>query len=143
MSHYANDQTLRHALTSNAVISLTCGLILTFFASKLTQLLFANKFTLFGLNDTTIVTAVGIGLALFAGLIFFAISRAPLAARMVYFITAQDIGWVLGCSMIAFCFAHAFSSTGYLLFIAQTVMIGLIAVWQLIGLQKMKPQTGE
>ena len=137
MPHHSNDQTLRYALTSNAVISLTCGLILIFFANKLAHLLFVNQFTLFSMNDTTIVMLVGMGLVLFAALIFYTIRQAPLTAGMAYFITAQDIGWVLGCSAIAFCFAQAFSSTGYILFIAQIIMIGFIAVWQLIGLQKM------
>ena len=137
MLNQSNDHTLRRALTSNAIISLSCGLLLTIFSSTHAQLLFANKFTLFGLNETTIVMLVGIGLALFAALIFAAVRQAPLSTGMVHFITAQDIGWVFGCSAIALCYAQVFSTTGFALFIAQTIMIGLIAVWQLIGLQKM------
>ncbi len=118
---------LRKALKTNWVFSLLSGLSLILFEEIFQKL--------FELNYPFSIT--GIQLILFAAMVAFAAFHPDILNKYIYFIIIMDILWVLYCISVIF-IPTDISALGNLLILLSAITVGIVAFYQIKGLQILK-----
>lgn len=107
-------KTLKNVLLLNAISSGATGIGLVVFAASVAEL--------FGIIDYKVLWGVGVFLFSFACLVFIESRKFPHNLRMVKWIIALDVMWVLGSFSIVLLQMFHLSGVGYL-------AIGIVALW--------------
>ena len=120
---------LAAALSSNAVFSAGCGLILLAGASALSGP--------FGI-PAWLLAGMGLGLVVFAGLVLWVLahpSRLVVGGRAAL---AADVAWVAGGVVLLVGFPSLLTSTGNIALAAVTVLVAGLAAGQAHGLRRIR-----
>jgi hypothetical protein len=130
VSSQSNSTLLRNALLGNSLFSGGSGLLSLVFSSLLSPLL--------GLTSPVILVILGIGLMLYA-VILFRISRATQVSRNgVRLAVVLDVAWVLGSVVLLLSNWLPFTDAGQWIIVIIADVVAVFAVLQFIGLRKMK-----
>jgi ribosome-associated toxin RatA of RatAB toxin-antitoxin module len=124
--------TLNKALTANLITSLSSGLTLVIFHEAIAQI--------FGVAAHPVFQIVCIALLFFPGTI--AIELKKQRALAIWWISMQDLLWVVGSLVILLWQPFPISATGYWIIDAVALLILLLAIWQLRGLAAHNTRQG-
>ncbi|MEM7441983.1 MAG: SRPBCC family protein [Pseudomonadota bacterium] len=131
--HQTNDRFVRRALLGNAAFSLLTGLVCLAAPTWVASVLFTGGFIFESLTGPMAVLDLGIGLVVFAALVFFAARQQVLNLTWICLIIAADIAWVL-LSIALYVFASAsLTTSGTVLVLAVALVVAIFAVEQAIG----------
>lgn len=122
-----NQKMLRNALRGNAAFSTLSGLTLILFNGYFKNLFEAN-FALWPL---------GIGLLLFAAQLIYLTSKQEMPSKEVKLIIGMDLLWVIG-SVVLLLAISGIPAPGRWVIILVAVMVADFALFQYVGLRKMK-----
>lgn len=135
MTEYqSNAQSLRAALTANGVFSLLSGIVCVAAPGTVADLLFASPFTLLGLSAQTVVFELGIGLLLFAALVFWTAFQSRISRGRAKLITVMDAGWVLASLDLLIFLSALFTTAGVWIVGGVAAIVGVFALEQIYGL---------
>jgi len=132
--HQHNDSLLRNALTANGLFSALSGIACVAASHAIAGFLFDQQFELLGLAPHGVIMALGFGLILFAGFVFWTARQKFLHTARARAITAMDLGWVLGTGALLFAASEPFSGPGLVALLVIAVVVLLFAVEQTIGI---------
>ena len=131
--YQTNDGFVRRALLANAVFSFATGLICVLAPSWVAGLLLTGDFIFELVTSPFLILDLGIGLLLFAGLVFYAARKPMLNLTLVKAISVADLAWVL-LSLLVLVFAPAaLTSIGFTLMMAIAIVVLVFAMEQLVG----------
>ena len=126
-------KTARLFLGLNAAFSLLIGLDLVFAPGAAAELIFLEPAEW----QTLVLRILGAGLIVFAlDLTLMATNRFT-TKRQVLFISALDLGWVLGSGALLIFATYLFSGNGITAIVIVAVLVALFALGQAIGAQKI------
>ena len=131
--YQTNETLLRHALTGNGWFSGVSGLACLFASEPIAKFLFAKDFSLLGLSPSNIIIEVGIGLLVFAGLVFFTARQTMLSLSRAKFISILDMLWVGGSAILLVVYSEYFSSGGFAAVLVVAAIVFIFAIDQLLG----------
>ncbi len=121
---------LKRALTANALFSGTSATV---------ALVFANEVAFWrGVPNAWMLRFIGIGLSVFCIGLTLLIRQARPNPKLAWTIVFQDLLWVLGSSLILLFPPADFSVGGKLLIAVIALIVGLLALWQIMALRKLK-----
>jgi hypothetical protein len=124
---------LRRALQANGAFSALSGLILLAAAQPLAALL--------GLSHPMTLVGVGISLLLFSAGLWRNSRRETVNQMEALLAVALDVAWVAGS--IAVIFAGVLSPTGNWMVAIVADIVLLFAVWQFLGLRKLRRESAD
>lgn len=119
---------LRRALQGNALFSLACGSASLFFAASLAPII--------GGVDPWILRLLGVGLFLFAAVLFWLARSASVNPGAALAVTFADLGWVAG-SILLLSFASMISADGRVIIASVAGIVLLCAILQAAGLRSL------
>ena len=122
-------KTLKNVLLINALSSGATGLGLIAFAGPIA--------VLFGVNKSTPVLEVGIFLVAFALLVFRESKRPSHNQKMLKWIIALDISWVIVSLLVVILQLFNLTPLGYLAIGAVAVWVAGMAYFQIIGVKRL------
>jgi len=117
---------LRSTLVINAVSTALCGLTLLLAPAPLAQLL--------GVSPPALLAAVGAGLVLYAGGLFWTAGRRPIPGAAAWAAIVLDLGWVVGSVALVELGILTSIGTGLVALVAAAVLI--FAVLQFVGVRQ-------
>lgn len=125
-----NKTLLRNALIANAVFSFSSGLSLLLFSSFFVVTL--------PLPGPVSLWVIGGGLLLFVMLLLYTATRKAIPSSLVHSIIIMDLAWVLGSLVILVWDPLQFSFNGKLLIGGVALVVGVLALVQKMGLNRMR-----
>ena len=121
MTNY--EQKLRITLKINAAFSLLSGIDFIVFNGFL-----ADKI---GVDSKQALIFIGVGLIVFAGLVFFNAFRKNIDAKSIKSIIVQDLLWVIASAIVLTFKAFDLSALGYELILLIALIVGTFAIFQM------------
>jgi hypothetical protein len=118
---------LRTTLVINGVSTALCGLALLLTPGALAELL--------GVSPPPVLAAVGAGLVLYAGGLFWTARRQPIPGAAAWAAVALDFGWVVGSVALVELGILTSLGTGLVALVAAAVLV--FAVLQFVGLRQI------
>lgn len=131
--HQTNDTFLRRVLFANAAFSVLTGLAGVFASEAVARFLFAKNFTILGLPAATLIFELGMGLLIFAGLVFLVARQKTLRLGWVKAIIVADLLWVVDSAALLAVYPEYFSSIGFEAVLIVAAAVFVFAVDQSIG----------
>lgn len=132
--HQTNDTFLRRILFANATFSALTGLAAMFASEGVTSFLFAKDFTVLGFAAATIVFELGVGLQIFAVLVFLVARQKTLPLGWVKAIIVADLFWVVDSVFLLVVYPEYFSSMGFEAVLIVAIVVFVFAVDQSVGI---------
>jgi len=126
-------KTARLFLGLNAAFSLLIGLDLVFAPGTAAELIFLEPAEW----QTLVLRILGAGLIIFALDLTLMATNRFITKGQVLFISALDLGWVLGSGALLIFATHLFSGNGITAIVIVAVLVALFALGQAIGAQKI------
>lgn len=118
---------LKNALLSNAIFSALSGVIILSFGSLLGQHIPLPH---------VVWLVVGTGLLVFALDLVVLVAKPVWAVRYTKLVVWSDIAWVVVTVSCLVLFWGALTETGVLMILGVNLMVGFLAGWQSLALQK-------
>jgi len=118
---------LKRALLANAAFSALCGLGLVVLGGGLAELI--------GLGSPIVYRVIGLGLALFAGVVGWSATRTPINAFVASLISAADLLWVLGTAIVIVLTYPSLRPLGIVVMLAVAALVLGLALRQLHGIE--------
>ncbi|MCY6381157.1 SRPBCC family protein [Hoeflea prorocentri] len=135
MTRYqSNARPVRLALAANGVFSLLSGAACLLAPGAIATLVLSEPDAALRLAAPVLVMELGIGLILFAGLVFWAASRPMIGRKTVWTITVLDGLWVLASIDLMIFMPDLFSTAGFWAVSGIAVLVAVFAIEQAIGL---------
>lgn len=131
--HQTNDTFLRQVLFANAAFSALTGLAAVLASEAVTRFLFTKDFTVFGFPAATLIFELGIGLLIFAVLVFLVARQKTIRLAWVKAIIVADLLWVVDSAVLLSVYPEYFSSMGFEAVLMVAVVVFVFAVDQSIG----------
>lgn len=123
-------RSLRHALRANAVFSLTTGLLALLASSAVASWM--------GAFQTLEILILGGQLLLFAAWLFWLSRRGSIPQWQVILVLVLDVGWVVGSALLILSAPASLTVAGKWAIIGVADLVGLFALFQLIGLVRLR-----
>jgi hypothetical protein len=117
---------LRSTLVINGVSTALCGLALLLAPEALAELL--------GVSPPALLAAVGAGLVLYAGGLFWTARRRPVSGAAAWAAIVLDLGWVAGSLAVVELGILTSIGSGLVMLVAAVVLI--FAVLQFLGVRQ-------
>ena len=127
MNHSSN--TIHRALKSNAAFSLFSGIILLLLNHRLAELM--------GILEPLVLSAIGIGLALFALALIQTVLGRQIKPMKVYTIIFLDAFWVFGSLTILFSPPFVLNAIAYWIIGGIAGVVALLGFWQYQGIRAL------
>ena len=121
----ADDRALRWPLNANTVFSFVSGVVAAAGAQPLSD---------FSGVDPLVLRILGIGLVLWASIIFKFAQRRPLRRSEALIVIAGDVAWIMGSLIVLAVAGDAFTGGGLAAFVVIGAVVAGFALLQLRGL---------
>ena len=131
--YQTNETLLRHTLTANGWFSGVSGLACLLASGPIAEYLFVKNFSLLGLSPSNIIIELGVGLLVFAGLVFFMARQTILSLSLAKFISILDMLWMGGSAILLAVYSEYFSSGGFAAVLTIAATVFFFAIDQLLG----------
>lgn len=119
---------LKTAMRSNAVFSSLTALAFILVAAPIGKAI--------GISPSSILTYLGVGLAIFAVELFVFTRKDDINETFAQIVIAGDLLWVLGSIIVFFSSAIPLTTAGKWFVAIQADIVLIFAVWQYFGLKK-------
>ncbi|MDH3500646.1 MAG: hypothetical protein OEM97_11015 [Acidimicrobiia bacterium] len=96
----------------------------------------AQSLSEFSVLDTPLLRVVGIGLVMWAAMLFSFVLRPTLRRHELFVVIAGDVGWVIGTLAVVAIASASFTTAGLITFIVLGVIVGDLAATQIIGMRR-------
>lgn len=120
---------LRNTLLANACFSTLSGLLFTFDSKMVDEFL--------GLGQPMVILALGIGLLLFAAVLFWIGTRPQIDGKTARIIAWLDVAWVVGSVIILASGVPALSNGGWWAVAIVADIIAFFAILEFVGLRRL------
>lgn len=120
---------LKTALTLNAIFSLVTGIILVFGSAPIAQI--------FSVSQDRPFFFLGFGLILFASTVFYVGRQKQIEPFQAYIISAQDFIWVLASILLLIIDPFQFSTAGNVIITVVALIVLAFALMQVSAIAKM------
>lgn len=131
MSFEPDDRLLRFSLRGNATFSILCAVVALAYAAPLAQTL--------GVPSPALLTALGVQLLAFAGLLLVLASRPAIPLRLAWAVVAADVLWVVGT--IPLVLGETLTRTGVWTAIGIADVVAIFAFLQALGIRRASRAT--
>ena len=122
---------LRHVLRADALSCLACGLLQVIFPGQMARLL--------GLPEA-LLAYTGEFLLVYAAVVAFISTRAPMPRPLVWLLVIGNLGWALGCVLLLISGSVAPTALGTAYVLVQALTVGVLAELQFFGLRRATAQ---
>jgi len=126
---------LRTSLRANAIFSATCAVALVTNSEAIA--------TLIGLGSKAFYFAIGLGLALFAGRLFYLARAKSISAMNALVASVSDGIWVLGTMLVIAVYHAELSDKGVLIILGVAVCVAVFGFLQARGILNLFQSTSE
>ncbi len=133
-AHPDNQTLLRRTLKANAFFSALAGLALAAEADAIAALAFTGNFHILGFSAADILLEAGLGLVLFAALVYWTARRPRINLRWAKIICALDAFWVADSFILLIVASGLFTALGMELVIFQALAVLAFAVLEAVGI---------
>ena len=122
----AKYRTLKAALLSNGVFSITTGLVAVVFADAIGDFMEVNPLVL---------RFIGVAVVVFGATVYWFSRSDPFERGFGIFTTIADLGWVGASAILLIGFPDLVSSGGNVLIAIIGLFVLAFALWQIVGLR--------
>jgi len=120
---------LQRALQGNAIFSGVSGLALTLDANPIARLL--------GVNAPAILMGIGVGLLLYAVMLFREAGQTPINRTFALTAVIADVAWVIGSAILLATNWVPFTITSWWIVAIVADVVALFAILQYVGLRRL------
>jgi len=123
---FTNTRSLRIALVTNALFSLTSGMLMIFESEVVGAWL--------GITSLSVLQVIGVGLLIFSADLFHQATRPRIVTWRALYASAGDFLWVISTFVLIVLFPSMLSQTGNGLAVLIAIAVAIFGVWQVLAI---------